>query len=66
MKRIFCMSFLLFATTLCFSATGGKTDRVDKHSEFSLPTSTSDMPWPVIGCSKPPQLCPDPPNPPMQ
>jgi hypothetical protein len=67
MKKVFCMSFLLFATTLCFSATTGNTDKVAKSVNLILlPTATSELPFPVAGCSKPPQFCPDPPNPPVQ
>jgi hypothetical protein len=65
MKKVFCTSFLLFATTLCFSATTGKTDSISNGTDFTLPTITSDMPYPVYGCSKPPQFCPDP-KPPVQ
>jgi len=61
MNKVFCMSFLLFATTICFSAQAGKTDRVAKEQFFGLPTITNDMPFPVYGCKKPPQFCPDPP-----
>lgn len=61
MKKVFCMGFLLFATTLSFSATTGKTDSVTKGLDFSFPTTTNDIPYPVKGCSRPPQFCPDPP-----
>ena len=63
MKKVFCMSFLLFATTLCFSATAGKSDDLGQGSRFTR-TTTSDMPFPVAGCKLPPQFCPDPPTPP--
>jgi hypothetical protein len=64
MKKVFCTSFLLFATTLCFSAPAGKTDILsgNKSQGFDLKelftTTTRDMPWPHPGCSVPPDQCP--------
>lgn len=63
MKKVFCTSFLLFAT-LCFSAPAGKTDvlngsnsqRFDFKALFS--TISRDMPIPHPGCSVPPDQCP--------
>jgi hypothetical protein len=62
MKKVFCMSFLLFATTLCFSATTGKTDKVISGSEITVPISTGDMPLPEPGCKNPPGQCPGDPT----
>ncbi len=63
MKKVFCMSFLLFATTLSFSATTAKTDKlVNKGSEITLPTLPSDMPVPEPGCKNPPGDCPGDPK----
>jgi hypothetical protein len=62
MKKVFCMSFLLFATTLCFATTTAKTDKVSSGSEITGPTSTSDMPWPEPGCPNPPGSCPGDPK----
>ena len=64
MKKVFCTSFLLFATTLCFSAPAGKTDIVggSRGKGFDLKvlfsTITRDMPVPHPGCSFPPDQCP--------
>ena len=69
MKKVFSMSFLLFATTLCFSAQAGKADKVStKNLDFSVMiTSTpSELPMPVPGCSLVPPECPKNPKPPMQ
>ncbi len=68
MKKLFCISFFLFATTLSFSATTSSADKLANRSEsgFVLPTVTSDLPMPVIGCRDLPQYCPDPPKPPVQ
>jgi hypothetical protein len=64
MKKVFCTSFLLFATTLCFSAPAGKTDILSggKSQGFDLKalftTITRDMPIPHPGCPVPPDQCP--------
>jgi len=61
MKKVFSMSFILFAATLCFSAQAGKTDKVVKDAGFTIPTTTSDLPFPIAGCSLAPPDCPRPP-----
>lgn len=63
MKKVFCTSFLLFATTLCFSAPTGKTDTLPTANNqgfdlISLPTVKGDMPIPNPHCSWPPDDCP--------
>jgi hypothetical protein len=60
MKKILCLSFVLFATTMSFSATA-KADRVEKRVEVTLPTTLRDMPVPDPGCKKPPP-CAQPPE----
>ncbi len=62
MKKLFCTSFLLFATTLCFAAPAGKTDRVVVKTGNSTiakaPTTVGEMPMPIPGCSTVPKYCP--------
>jgi len=60
MKKILCASFVLFATTMGFSATA-KADRVEKRVDVALPTTLRDMPFPDPGCKLPPP-CPPPPD----
>jgi hypothetical protein len=57
MKKIWCLSFLLFATTMSFSATA-KADRVQQKVNVTLPGTLRDMPWPDPGCKHPPP-CPE-------
>ena len=55
MKKVLCMSFLLFATTLCFAAPLGTADKPSQS--FTLPTITSDIPYACYGSRYPPP-CP--------
>jgi hypothetical protein len=52
MKKLFCLSFVLFATTLCSSASAGNTDQMLKT--LTIPTKTGDMPLPCPGRKTPP------------
>jgi hypothetical protein len=62
MKKTFCLSFLLFATTICFSApAGSKSALAGNQIDLKIRTVVSDIPWPVDGCKKTPGNCP--PNP---
>ena len=56
MKKTFCISFLLFATTMCFSAPAGKTDRAI-GTQIST-TTLHDIPTPDPGCPKTTGECP--------
>jgi len=59
MKKLLCLSFVLFATTMSFSA-AAKADRVETRLDLILPTTLRDMPTPDLGCKNPPP-CPPPP-----
>jgi len=59
MKKVFCTALFLFATTICFSAQTGSTDKIGKASEIVLPTIQSDAQVPTAGCPHVPPQCPD-------
>jgi hypothetical protein len=61
MKKILCLSFVLFATTMSFSVTA-KADRVEKRVSVTLPTTLRELPFPDLGCKNPPPCPPPPPN----
>jgi hypothetical protein len=63
MKKVLGLSFLLFATTMSFSATGGrKVEGIQKRLDIIFPSTIQDMPVPVLGCKRPPP-CPTAPAP---
>jgi hypothetical protein len=60
MKKVFCLSFAVFATTLTLL---GHSSNIDSRqiSGRSFVTSTQEMPTPVPGCSTVPRACPSKP-----
>jgi hypothetical protein len=61
MKKIACLSFLLFVTTIGLSGTA-KADRVERRADITLPNKLRDMPWPDPFCKRPPPCTEQPPS----
>ncbi len=58
MKKLFCTSFVLFATAICFSGSMGQTDKVIDKDVLVPSLHSFDPPTPIPGCSHTPGDCP--------